>query len=67
LKSLKLYLVSFRDRGVFYEALVNEVLDDLVRTLAPRSLTVEGRFAVRGGISSVVTASHPDARAGGRR
>jgi len=59
LKSLKLYLHSFRNEGVFYEALVNRVLDDLVAVLAPRRLEVRGEFRVRGGISSVVEARHP--------
>ena len=58
LKSLKLYLQSFRNEGIFYEDVVNVILDDLVRALRPRRLTVEGSFSVRGGISSVVTATH---------
>jgi 7-cyano-7-deazaguanine reductase len=62
LKSLKLYLQSFRDRGIFYEAVTNVILDDLVGVLRPVSMTVEGDFRVRGGISSVVRASHPAAR-----
>lgn len=68
LKSLKLYLASFRDRGVFYERVVNEILDDLVASVRPRSMTVEGRFNVRGGISSVVTARYEKRRrqGGGR-
>ena len=57
LKSLKLYFVGYRDRGIFYEAVTNVILDDLVQAMRPRRLTVEGRFAVRGGISSVVNAS----------
>jgi 7-cyano-7-deazaguanine reductase len=61
LKSLKLYLQSFRSTGVFYEALVNRVLDDLVRATAPRRMEVRGEFRARGGISSVVSARHPDA------
>ena len=56
LKSLKLYLQGYRQRGVFYEALVNEILDDLVAALAPRRLEVRGEFSVRGGMSSVVVA-----------
>ncbi len=64
LKSLKLYLQSFRDRGIFYEDVVNVILDDLVRATAPRRMTVEGRFRVRGGISSVVTASHEGSKRG---
>ena len=58
LKSLKLYLWSFRDEGHFHEAVTNRILDDLVRLLQPRSMTIVGDFAVRGGIHTVVTASH---------
>jgi 7-cyano-7-deazaguanine reductase len=58
LKSLKLYLHSYRDRGIFYEHVTNAILDDLVAALAPRSITVEGDFKTRGGIASVVRASH---------
>ena len=56
LKSLKLYLQGYRQQGVFYEALVNRILDDLVAALAPRRLEVRGEFSVRGGMSSVVIA-----------
>jgi 7-cyano-7-deazaguanine reductase len=68
LKSLKLYLNAFRDRGIFYEAVVNRILDDLVGSCAPRRMEVRGDFRVRGGISSVVSASHeaPRARRAGR-
>lgn len=59
LKSLKLYLWSFRDEGHFHEAVTNRILDDLVGLLAPRRLTVEGDFYVRGGIKTVVTVSYP--------
>ena len=59
LKSLKLYLQAYRQEGVFYEALVNRILDDLVSAMAPRRLEVRGEFRVRGGIASVVTARHP--------
>ena len=58
LKSLKLYLQGYRSRGIFYEEVVNVILDDLRAALAPRLMTVEGRFNVRGGISSVVVARH---------
>ena len=58
LKSLKLYYGSFRNEGIFYEAVVNKILDDLVAVLSPRYASVEGEFAVRGGISSVVTAEY---------
>ncbi len=61
LKSLKLYLWSFRDEGAFHEAVTNRILDDLVRVLAPRSMTVEGDFRVRGGIHTVVVARYPTA------
>ncbi|MDP6540076.1 MAG: preQ(1) synthase [Planctomycetota bacterium] len=59
LKSLKLYLWSFRDEGHFHEAVTNRILDDLVALLAPRSAVVEGDFQVRGGIRTVVEARHP--------
>jgi 7-cyano-7-deazaguanine reductase len=58
LKSLKLYLWSFRDEGHFHEAVTNRILDDLVGLLAPRFLEVEGDFYVRGGIRTVVTVRH---------
>ncbi len=59
LKSLKLYLWSFRDQGHFHEAVTNQILDDLVLLLAPRRMVVEGDFLVRGGIHTVVEARHP--------
>ena len=59
LKSLKLYLWSFRDEGHFHEAVTNQILDDLVTAIAPKRMTVVGDFNVRGGIHTVVTASHP--------
>ena len=58
LKSLKYYLIEFRNRGIFYEAVTNQILDDLVALLDPRRMTVIGDFSVRGGIKTVVTASH---------
>ena len=61
LKSLKLYLHGYRQQGVFYEALVNRILDDLQAVLAPRRLEVRGEFRGRGGITSVVLARQPDA------
>lgn len=54
LKSLKLYLWSFRDEGTFHEAVTNRILDDLVAAVRPRELIVEGDFMVRGGIHTVV-------------
>ena len=59
LKSLKYYLIEFRNRGIFYEAVTNQILDDLVAACAPRRMTVVGDFSVRGGIKTVVTASYP--------
>jgi 7-cyano-7-deazaguanine reductase len=59
LKALKLYLWSFRDQGTFHEAVVNQILDDLVAACHPRKMTVIGDFNVRGGIHTTVTASHP--------
>jgi 7-cyano-7-deazaguanine reductase len=56
LKSLKAYLFSYRDRGIFYEHAVNTILDDLVASCAPRKMRVEGHFNPRGGITSRVTA-----------
>jgi 7-cyano-7-deazaguanine reductase len=68
LKSLKLYLQAYRTQGIFYEAVVNVILDDLVAATKPRRLTVEGDFRVRGGISSVVTATYEaPARGRGRK
>lgn len=58
LKSLKLYLWSFRDEGHFHEAVTNRILDDLVRATRPRTMIVEGDFFVRGGISTRVTAEY---------
>jgi len=56
LKSLKLYLWSYRDSGAFHEAVTNEILDDLVRALNPIKLRVEGDFRIRGGIHTKVSA-----------
>ena len=56
LKSLKLYLWSFRNDGIFYERVVNRILDDLAASAKPRKLKVVGDFNVRGGLKSVITA-----------
>ncbi len=58
LKSLKLYLWSFRNDGIFYERAVNRILDDLVAACQPKSLTVVGDFNVRGGLKSIITARY---------
>ena len=56
LKSLKYYLMGFRNQGIFYEAVTNQILDDLVAACRPRRMTVVGDFSVRGGLKTVVTA-----------
>lgn len=56
LKSLKLYLFEYRNRGIFYEHSINTILDDLVRASEPRRMRVVGKFTPRGGISTRVTA-----------
>ena len=58
LKSLKLYLWSFRDEGHFHEDVTNRILDDLVALLAPRRMRIEGDFNVRGGIHTTVVVEH---------
>jgi 7-cyano-7-deazaguanine reductase len=58
LKSLKYYLLEFRNRGIFYENATNQILDDLVAACAPRRMTVVGAFSARGGITTSVTASY---------
>ena len=58
LKSLKLYLWTYRDEGAFHEAVTNRILDDLVAATQPRTMTVEGDFWVRGGIGTVIVASY---------
>ena len=59
LKSLKLYIWSFRDEGAFHEAVTNRILDDLVAAIGPRRMTVTTDWLVRGGIHTIVEASHP--------
>ena len=56
LKSLKLYLQSFRNEGIFYEDVTNVILDDLARCCQPRWMEVETTWTVRGGLHSVITA-----------
>jgi 7-cyano-7-deazaguanine reductase len=62
LKSLKLYIWSFRDRGTFHEAVTNEILATLARALAPRFMRLTARFNVRGGIATTIVAEHRDPR-----
>ena len=61
MKSLKLYYLAYRNKGIFYEAVVNTILDDLVATLKPRRMTVTGIFAVRGGTGATITAAYEQA------
>ena len=61
LKSLKYYIIEFRNRGIFYESVTNQILDDLVAALKPRRMTVIGDFSVRGGIKTVVKAEYVSA------
>lgn len=59
LKSLKLYLQGFRNVGIFYETVVNRLLDDFVAACQPRKCTVTGAFTPRGGITTTVTCQYP--------
>jgi len=58
LRSLKLYVWSYRDQGAFHEAVTNKILDDLARATRPRLMRLEARFNVRGGIYTTVIAEH---------
>ena len=58
LKSLKLYVWSFRDEGAFHEAVTNRILDDLVRATQPRFMRLTAKFNVRGGIYTSVVVEH---------
>ena len=64
LKSLKLYLWSYRDQGAFHEAVTNQILDDLISAIDPRWMHIEADFYVRGGIHTVVRAAHGQRPAG---
>ena len=61
LKSLKLYIWSFREEGAFHEAVTNRILDDLVAACQPRFMRLSAEFNVRGGIYTTVVAEHRDA------
>ncbi|MEW5848556.1 MAG: preQ(1) synthase [Myxococcota bacterium] len=58
LKSLKLYLWSYRDKGAFHEAVTNQIANDVIKAVDPRKLVVEGEFFVRGGIGTTVRVEH---------
>ena len=62
LKSLKMYLQRFRNEGIFYEAVTNEILDDLAAVIEPRRMALEAQFTPRGGISSKITAMYQQER-----
>jgi 7-cyano-7-deazaguanine reductase len=62
LKALKYYLLTYRNRGIFYEAATNAILDDLVAVCAPRRMTVVGDFSVRGGIKTLVQVNYQQPR-----
>ena len=61
MKSLKLYFFAFRDKGIFYESVINTILDDLLAILKPRRMTVIGQFNARGGMTGTVTAEYAKA------
>jgi 7-cyano-7-deazaguanine reductase len=65
LKALKYYIVGFRNQGIFYEAVTNQILDDLVAACKPRRMTVTGDFSARGGITTSVVAEYEEALPGG--
>lgn len=58
LKSLKLYLWAYRNEGAFHEKVTNQIADDIVKAISPKRLRVEGDFAVRGGIGTVIVVEH---------
>ena len=58
LKSLKYYLQSFRNEGIFYENVINRILEDLVKVVRPRWMEVKGDFSLRGGLNSTVIAQY---------
>ncbi|MDB5172440.1 MAG: 7-cyano-7-deazaguanine reductase [Phycisphaerales bacterium] len=66
MKSLKLYFFAYRNKGIFYEAVTNTILDDLVGLLKPRKMTVIGDFAVRGGTAGTITVDYDAGRDGAR-
>jgi 7-cyano-7-deazaguanine reductase len=67
LKSLKMYLQSYRNRGIYHEHVTNQILDDLAASCKPRRMTLCGEFNVRGGIRTTVTATYPPQRQRGGR
>lgn len=64
LKSFKLYLQSYRNKGIFHEHVTNSILDDLVKSCRPRRMVLKGQFNPRGGVSTTVTVSYPKVKTG---
>lgn len=64
LKSYKMYLQSYRNRGIYHEHVTNSILDDLVKSCRPRRMTLTGEFNARGGITTTVTATYPPTKNG---
>ncbi len=64
LKALKYYFLEFRNRGIFYEAVINQILDDLVQACKPRFMEITGAFTTRGGLHSTVQAVHDPGKRG---
>ncbi len=62
LKSLKMYLLGYRNLGIFYENAVNRILDDIVKACRPVRATITGEFSPRGGMMSTVEANYPRSR-----
>ncbi len=60
LKSLKMYLQLFRNEGIFYEAVTNQIMDDFIAVVQPRRVTVESRWTPRGGLNSNIIVNYPD-------
>ena len=67
LRALKYYMIEFRNKGIFYEAVTNLILDELAAACGPRRMTVIGDFSPRGGISTTVTATYERAQGSGPR
>jgi len=65
LKALKYYFLDFRDKGIFYESIINQILDDLVMGCHPRFMEIIGEFSTRGGMNSTVKAVHDPEQRGG--
>jgi 7-cyano-7-deazaguanine reductase len=64
LKSLKYYFIGFRNRGIFYEAVINEILEDMVTAMEPRWMEITGKFSTRGGLHSNVAAKFTKSKDG---